>query len=167
MNSAHSVNAARPLPHGEVADAQFFTGIASHSRKLILEPLTERFPPGIWSSKSARKLLPFSSDRRKRQLLQSDRERQGTPAALAGLAHVFGLASLGKRVRFMYGSTTGLASSPGFIPRLCRTRVQVDVAGEQMGNLSDVSMFTATRLLKKWQKAQQDSHCVARKLDFN
>ena len=30
--------------------------------------------------------------------------------------------------------------------------VQVDVTNEQLGNLSDVSMFTATRLLKKWER---------------
>jgi CRP/FNR family transcriptional regulator, nitrogen oxide reductase regulator len=30
--------------------------------------------------------------------------------------------------------------------------VQVDITNEQLGNLSDVSMFTATRLLKKWER---------------
>jgi CRP/FNR family transcriptional regulator, nitrogen oxide reductase regulator len=30
--------------------------------------------------------------------------------------------------------------------------IQVDVTNEQLGNLSDVSMFTATRILKKWER---------------
>jgi CRP-like cAMP-binding protein len=31
--------------------------------------------------------------------------------------------------------------------------VRVDVTNEQLGNLSDVGMFTATRVLKKWERS--------------
>jgi len=41
--------------------------------------------------------------------------------------------------------------------------VQVDVTNEQLGNLSDVSMFTAQEMGTQWgdrQKAQQGSHSL-------
>jgi len=36
--------------------------------------------------------------------------------------------------------------------RLLSGAVHVDVTNEQLGNLSDVGMFTATRVLKKWER---------------
>jgi len=45
MNSAHSMSATRPPPHGGVADSPFFKRVASHSRKLILEAAQYRTVP--------------------------------------------------------------------------------------------------------------------------
>jgi CRP/FNR family transcriptional regulator, nitrogen oxide reductase regulator len=212
MNSAPSMSATRPPPHGGVAGAQFLKGIPSHSRKLILEAALYRTVPAkatiIQGGGKATHMFLLASGSARYYRVTG----QGKELLLRWLVpgDVFGLASLLSNPPPYMGSVQVTEESEVYVwkhERLCELAgaypqlvenalrialaylagyadrhanlltqkaeqrlahslvhlghhagrhhsgvVQVDVTNEQLGNLSDVSMFTATRLLKKWER---------------
>jgi len=213
MNSVSSMSATRPAPHDRAADSQFLSGIASHSRKRILEAAEYRTLAGkdmvIQGGAKAKHLFLLASGSARYYRVTG----QGKELVLRWLVpgDVFGLASLlddpppymgsvqsteecevyvwkHERVCHLCGTYPQIMHNALRIAlsyladysvrhadlltqkaeqRLARAlihlghnagrphsgAVQVDVTNEQLGNLSDVGMFTTTRVLKKWERS--------------
>jgi len=212
MNSAPRLSATPPPPHDGMADSPFFKGIASHSRKLMLEAAQYRTAPAkdtlIQGGAKATHLFLLASGSARYSRVTG----HGKELLLRWLVpgDVFGLASLLSNPPAYMGSVQVTEESEIYVwkhDRVCELSriypqivqnalritlgylagyaqrhanlltqkaeqrlahslihlahhaghhhsgvVQVDVTNEQLGNLSDVSMFTATRLLKKWER---------------